>query len=77
MSRLFQPILVGPTALEHRVAMAPLTRYRWGDDWDATGTKSMIKGQNIHREDYGQCSVEPIADCSQSTTNREHVSQVP
>lgn len=44
MSRLFQPISVGPTALEHRVAMAPLTRYRWGDDWDATGTKSMIKG---------------------------------
>lgn len=77
MSRLFQPISVGPTALEHRVAMAPLTRYRWGDDWDATGTKGMIKGRNIHKKDCRQCCAEPMADSFQSTTNREHVSQVP
>jgi 2,4-dienoyl-CoA reductase-like NADH-dependent reductase (Old Yellow Enzyme family) len=44
MSRLFQPLLVGPVTLQHRVAMAPLTRYRWGDDWDATGMKDMIIG---------------------------------
>jgi len=36
MSRLFQPLTVGPTGLEHRVAMAPLTRYRMGDDYTAT-----------------------------------------
>lgn len=45
MSRLFEPIAVGPTRLEHRVAMAPLTRYRWGDDWDATDMESVIKGE--------------------------------
>ena len=44
MSRLFQPLSVGPITLQHRVAMAPLTRYRWGDDWDATGMKDMIIG---------------------------------
>jgi hypothetical protein len=44
MSRLFQPLTVGLTSLDHRVAMAPLTRYRWGDDWDTTGMKSMIIG---------------------------------
>ena len=44
MSRLFQPLSVGPVTLQHRVAMAPLTRYRWGDDWDATGMKDMIIG---------------------------------
>ena len=44
MSRLFQPLSVGPITMQHRVAMAPLTRYRWGDDWDATGMKDMIIG---------------------------------
>lgn len=44
MSRLFQPLSMGPITLQHRVAMAPLTRYRWGDDWDATGMKDMIIG---------------------------------
>lgn len=44
-SRLFQPLAVGRTQLGHRIAMAPLTRYRWGDDWDATDTKDMIKGK--------------------------------
>lgn len=28
--------------------MAPLTRYRWGDDWDATGMKDMIIGMLSH-----------------------------
>ena len=36
MSRLFQPLALGNRALEHRVAMAPLTRYRMDDDWSAT-----------------------------------------
>jgi 2,4-dienoyl-CoA reductase-like NADH-dependent reductase (Old Yellow Enzyme family) len=44
MSRLFQPLSIGTAALQHRVAMAPLTRYRWGDDWDTTGMKDMIIG---------------------------------
>lgn len=36
MSRLFQPLALGTTKLEHRIAMAPLTRYRMDDDWNAT-----------------------------------------
>ena len=48
MSRLFQPLSVGPITMQHRVAMAPLTRYRWGDDWDATGMKDMIIGTLKH-----------------------------
>lgn len=44
MSRLFQPLAVGPTKLEHRVAMAPLTRYRFDDDWNASAMKDMIIG---------------------------------
>jgi len=48
MSRLFKPLSVGPAALQHRVAMAPLTRYRWGDDWDSTGMKEMIIGMSQH-----------------------------
>ncbi|KAF5627205.1 NADPH2 dehydrogenase [Fusarium tjaetaba] len=32
MSRLFEPLAVGSTPLEHRVVMAPLTRYRCDDD---------------------------------------------
>ena len=33
MSKLFEPIRVGSMTLSHRVAMAPLTRYRCDDDW--------------------------------------------
>ncbi|KAJ4982719.1 NADPH2 dehydrogenase [Stagonosporopsis vannaccii] len=33
MSRLFQPLILGPHELKHRIAMAPLTRYRMDDDW--------------------------------------------
>ncbi|KAI1177261.1 NADH:flavin oxidoreductase/NADH oxidase [Nemania sp. FL0916] len=33
MSNLFKPIRVGAMTLSHRVAMAPLTRYRCDDDW--------------------------------------------
>ncbi|RBR16728.1 hypothetical protein FVER53590_10034 [Fusarium verticillioides] len=32
MSQLFEPLAVGSTSLEHRVVMAPLTRYRCDDD---------------------------------------------
>ncbi|KAH7240753.1 uncharacterized protein BKA55DRAFT_596158 [Fusarium redolens] len=32
MSRLFEPLAVGSTSLEHRVVMAPLTRFRCDDD---------------------------------------------
>lgn len=33
MSRLFQPLKIGDFEVEHRVMMAPLTRYRCDDDW--------------------------------------------
>lgn len=36
MSQLFQPLAIETTRLDHRVAMAPLTRYRMDDDWNAT-----------------------------------------
>lgn len=36
MSRLFTPLTVGDVKLDHRVAMAPLTRYRMDDDFKAT-----------------------------------------
>jgi NADPH2 dehydrogenase len=36
MSKLFEPIAVGAAKLNHRIAMAPLTRYRMDDDWKAT-----------------------------------------
>ncbi|KAH7362678.1 hypothetical protein B0T11DRAFT_311056 [Plectosphaerella cucumerina] len=33
MSRLFEPLNLGTSKLGHRLAMAPLTRYRSSDDW--------------------------------------------
>ncbi|KAK1091969.1 hypothetical protein LTR48_005241 [Friedmanniomyces endolithicus] len=33
MSKLFSPMKVGEAELSHRIAMAPLTRYRCDDDW--------------------------------------------
>jgi len=33
MSRLFQPLKIGDFEVEHRVMMAPLTRYRCDDEW--------------------------------------------
>ncbi|KAI3324633.1 NADH:flavin oxidoreductase/NADH oxidase [Xylariaceae sp. AK1471] len=33
MSKLFKPMRVGSVTLGHRVAMAPLTRYRCDDNW--------------------------------------------
>ncbi|KAH3919360.1 hypothetical protein HBH56_013350 [Parastagonospora nodorum] len=36
MSKLFEPLAIGPTKLGHRVAMAPLTRFRMDDEWKAT-----------------------------------------
>jgi hypothetical protein len=42
MSRLFEPLAVGSTPLEHRVVMAPLTRYRCDDNHCPT---SMTRGQ--------------------------------
>ncbi|KAG9387267.1 NemA NADH flavin oxidoreductase [Pyrenophora tritici-repentis] len=35
MSKLFQPLKVGSTDVGHRIAMAPLTRYRMNDDYTA------------------------------------------
>jgi NADPH2 dehydrogenase len=32
-SKLFEPLTVGSIELGHRLAMAPLTRYRCDDDW--------------------------------------------
>lgn len=32
MTNLFQPLEVGATKLQHRLVMAPLTRYRADDD---------------------------------------------
>ncbi|KAF6822237.1 nadh:flavin oxidoreductase nadh oxidase family protein [Colletotrichum musicola] len=36
MSKLFSPLKVGPLQLGHRLALAPLTRYRAEDDWTPT-----------------------------------------
>ena len=36
MSRLFEPMKLGQADLKHRIAMAPLTRYRFDDEWLAT-----------------------------------------
>lgn len=51
MSRLFQPLALGMAQLGHRVAMAPLTRYRMDDDWNATvlskGTTANLKGNEV------------------------------
>ncbi len=33
MTKLFAPLQVGAATLQHRVAMAPLTRYRAEDNW--------------------------------------------
>lgn len=51
-------------SLEHRVAMAPLTRYRWGDDWNTTGMKDMIIG-TLQQTKVLTChdvSVKPLTD---------------
>lgn len=42
MSQLFQPLMVGESELQHRVVMAPLTRYRMDDEWIPT---PMSKGE--------------------------------
>ncbi|KAL1870816.1 hypothetical protein VTK73DRAFT_2408 [Phialemonium thermophilum] len=36
MTKLFDPVKVGPAGLEHRLVMAPLTRYRCDDEWTPT-----------------------------------------
>ncbi|KAH7121837.1 hypothetical protein B0J13DRAFT_680413 [Dactylonectria estremocensis] len=44
MTRLFQPLVVGSSKLDHRVTMAPLTRYRCDDAWlPARMTKEYYK----------------------------------
>ena len=45
MSKLFQPLNVGSTEIGHRVAMAPLTRFRMNDDYTAN---PMSKGTTIY-----------------------------
>jgi hypothetical protein len=79
MSRLFQPLTVGPTKLEHRVAMAPLTRYRWDDDWTASSMKDMIIGTASPT----YLLADPIINATslthtpQNTTNSEPASPAP
>ena len=58
MSRLFEPLALGVTTLDHRVAMAPLTRYRMDDDWNATALskgkfRALTKSQDIPLIDRG------------------------
>lgn len=48
MSKLFQPLAVGQTTLGHRVAMAPLTRYRMDDEWRATPLSKGILESNLN-----------------------------
>lgn len=33
MTKLFKPLSIGESTYAHRIVMAPLTRYRCGDDW--------------------------------------------
>jgi len=69
MTKLFQPLTVGDVKLGHRVAMAPLTRYRMGDDYKATpmnkGTLNIFTIRN------------QVDQVSQSTMSNEHVYQAP
>ena len=44
-SRLFTPLKVGNAELLHRIAMAPLTRYRAGDDYAPTQMVAEYYGQ--------------------------------
>jgi hypothetical protein len=44
MSKLFEPLEIGSARLGHRVAMAPLTRYRCDNDWMPT---AMIKSERV------------------------------
>lgn len=44
MSRLFEPMKLGSVALDHRIALAPLTRFRMDDTWKAT---TMSRGKEI------------------------------
>lgn len=48
MSRLFQPLMVGDQRVEHRIAMAPLTRYRAEDD---RNVNALMKGCTALRLD--------------------------
>ncbi|EXJ96518.1 NADPH2 dehydrogenase [Capronia coronata CBS 617.96] len=50
MTKLFEPLKVGPVTLGHRVVMAPLTRYRCDDQWTPTA---------ITREYYEQRACVP------------------
>jgi hypothetical protein len=79
MSRLFQPLTVGPTKLEHRVAMAPLTRYRWDDDWTASSMKDMIIGtaSPTYLLPDPIINATSLTHTPQNTTNSEPASPAP
>ena len=51
MTKLFTPLDIGPVKLKHRVAMAPLTRYRCDDDWVplpiAKGARASLRCKSI------------------------------
>lgn len=68
MSRLFEPVRVGAIELDHRIAMAPLTRYRMDDNWEATpmsqGVYTTVKSHDSRR---------PFANCFQNTMSSGHV----
>jgi NADPH2 dehydrogenase len=52
MSRLFTPLIVGDVKLDHRVAMAPLTRYRMDDDFKATPMSKGIRTAIVAKERF-------------------------
>jgi 2,4-dienoyl-CoA reductase-like NADH-dependent reductase (Old Yellow Enzyme family) len=70
MSRLFEPLAVGTTRLGHRVAMAPLTRYRMDDEFKAT---PMSKGTLANQAHYAKNTT--TNSTVQSTMSNEHVFQ--
>ena len=51
-SKLFQPIKVGKVALQHRVVLAPLTRFR-------SSTKEHVPVNPLMKNYYGQRSSRP------------------
>lgn len=71
MSRLFQPLKVGPLELGHRIAMAPLTRYRMDDEHRPTllskGTANATVAVSVGAV---------LTACQQSTTSKERVYRV-
>lgn len=62
MSRLFEPLTLGTKQVGHRVAMAPLTRYRMDDDWSATELSLGKQATQNHRTRLDVNSTEKILE---------------